>query len=168
MTARIERSALVRCSCAEMYALITAIERYPEFVPSCRGATILCASVLDGESAPAQSLAPSPGAAQPLQPASEVVATLDVERRGFRETLTTRNRCWPGERVELTLVDGPLKFLEGVWLLQPLGELGCEVRLEIEYEFRRGLNVLGRAFAGSVGRVADDILDAFCRRAEAG
>ena len=144
---RIERSALVRSSPARMFELITRIEAYPTFVPGCVAASIQSTSE------------PTPGV-------EEVVASLTIERRGLRETLTTRNRAWPVERVELQLVDGPLQRLDGTWSLAAVGELGCEVSLVIDYELRRGLRLVGSAISGSIGRVADEVLDAFCRQAE--
>ena len=38
---KLERSALVGYSAAQMYALVNDIESYPEFMPGCAGAKIL-------------------------------------------------------------------------------------------------------------------------------
>lgn len=151
---RLERSALVRCSCEQMYEVINDVARYPEFVPGCSAAEVLSEVAFD------------PPAADAAE--RELVASMALTRGGFRETLTTRNRCFPARRIQLSLVSGPLVALDGEWLLEPLGELGCEVRLHLRFELRRGLNMLSRAVSGSLARVADEVLDAFCRRAEMG
>src|SRR5580704_6824190 len=89
----IKRSALVAQPPARLFALISDVERYPEFVPGCTRAHIESRSE------------------------HEVVATLGVRRGALRAEFTTRNELEPVRRVTMHLVSGPFRTLEGEWLL---------------------------------------------------
>lgn len=138
---QIQRSALLHCSPERMFAVITEVERYPEFVPYCV-------------------------AAQARAEGDGVIASLELAAKGFQEQFTTRNLAVPNERLDMQLVDGPFSVFRGVWQLQPIGSAGCQVDLTVDFEFRGGLKLLGRVVGRSVGRAADRIVDAFCQRAE--
>src|SRR5690606_40352975 len=59
--------------------------------------------------------------------------------RGIRQHFTTENLNVPGERIEMRLLSGPFRHLQGVWTFQPLGQAACKVRLRLEYELASGL-----------------------------
>lgn len=133
------RSALVPLPPERLYALITDIERYPEFVPGCGHARI--------ES----------------REGNEVVATLGVRRRALNTEFTTRNTLDPPRSVVMRLVRGPFKTLEGVWGVRPVGEAGCEVSLRLRFEFS---NPLSGAFLTPIfEETATSLVDAFVVRA---
>ncbi len=148
----LRRSALLGCSAERMFSVITDVERYPEFVPYCVGAA---ARVDD----------PASGS---TQGASAMLASLDLAARGFSERFTTRNLAVPYERVEMQLVSGPFSHFQGVWTLTPIGERGCRTELHVQFEFRRGLQLLGRMVSRSLMHSADRVVDAFCLQAESG
>lgn len=135
----ITRSALVALPPAELYALITDIERYPEFVPGCALARI------------------------EAQGEREVVATLGVRRGGLVTEFTTRNTLDPGRAVAMRLERGPFKSLEGLWSLRPVGESGCEVTLCLRFEFANRFT--GMMFAPVFEQTAASLVDAFLVRA---
>jgi ribosome-associated toxin RatA of RatAB toxin-antitoxin module len=141
----VRRHALVPHTAAQMYAIVDAIERYPEFVPWCRTARV-------SERTP-----------------TTVVGTLQIHQAGFHARLTTRNSVTPNRRIELTQVEGPLRRLEGGWSFTPIPESGPEqgsrVALDVRFEFRNfalGV-VLGRRFEA----LWDSLVDAFVARARA-
>jgi ribosome-associated toxin RatA of RatAB toxin-antitoxin module len=136
----VKRSALVPYSTAQMYHIINDIGRYPDFLPWCVGSEILVASE------------------------SELVARLDLARGGLSQSFTTRNRLSPPHGVTLELVDGPFTALSGAWALQALGEDGCKISMQLQFEFNsRVMNAaLGQVFTGAV----DKMVEAFCQRAE--
>ena len=135
----VTRSALVALPPAELYALITDIERYPEFVPGCTVARIESR----GE--------------------SEVVATLGVRRGGLDTEFTTRNTLDPGRSVAMRLERGPFRSLEGLWSLRPVGDAGCEVSLRLRFEFANRFT--GLMFAPMFEQTAASLVDAFVVRA---
>jgi ribosome-associated toxin RatA of RatAB toxin-antitoxin module len=134
-----KRSALIAQPPARLFALISDIERYPEFVPGCTQARI--------ESRSAQ----------------EIIATLDVRRGALRAQFTTRNELEPDRRVSMHLVRGPFSVLEGEWLLTPIAAAGCRVDLTMRFAFSNPVSALifEPLFAQTVGA----LMDAFIARA---
>ena len=136
----VDRNAMVPYSAAQMYTLVDNVELYPEFLPWCVGSEVLVASE------------------------SELVARLDLARGGLSQSFTTRNRLSPPDGVTLELVDGPFTALSGAWALQALGEEGCKISMQLQFEFNsRVMNAaLGQVFTGAV----DKMVEAFCQRAD--
>lgn len=127
------RSALVPYSSAQMYALVNEVERYPEFLPWCRGATVLDR----GD--------------------ESVTARLTLSRGGVAGSFTTRNELEPHQRVSMRLVDGPFKTLEGTWTFKSIGDAGCRVELDVRFEMKNALTglLLGKAFEESCNRLVE-------------
>jgi ribosome-associated toxin RatA of RatAB toxin-antitoxin module len=138
---RVERSVLVPYSAAQMFDLVAAIREYPRFLPWC-GATHV-----------------RPRADGSLD------ATIEIHYRGVRSRFTTHNRHDPHHRIQMKLVDGPFRRLDGDWAFHHLRADACKVHLHLQYQFAAGL--LGRAIAPVFESIATSIVDAFTRRAEA-
>ena len=64
----------------------------------------------------------------------------------------------------MQLVDGPFKFLEGRWHFQPLGDVGCKVSFQLQYEFSSKIleTVIGPVF----GHISGTLVDAFIKEAD--
>ncbi len=125
-----------------MQALVADVAAYPAFLPWCVGATL-------GESGPEGRL-----------------ATLEVGIRGLRQRFTTRYRSdVPGE-IDIRLVEGPFRAFHAHWRFVPLAEQASRVEFEMAYEFA------GPAVSAALGplfeTIADTMVDAFTRRADAG
>ena len=136
---KVNKSALVPHPASAMYALVNDVERYPEFLPWCRGARVLA------------------------QTESEMQASLDLARGGFHKTFTTRNALQPGRAITMTLVDGPFRHLEGRWQFTDLDGEGSKVALDMEFEFTSTVLDL---MAGPVfHEICNSLVDAFIRRA---
>jgi ribosome-associated toxin RatA of RatAB toxin-antitoxin module len=138
------RSALVAAPPARLFALINDIERYPQFVPWCVGATVLSRSD------------------------TQVVATLDVKRSLLRTRFTTRNTLEDGSGVRMELVEGPFRTLTGRWTVTPIdaaggAPLGCRVQLQMQFEFANALtaSLLEPIFEQTVA----SLVEAFVARA---
>ena len=136
----IRRSALVKYSPAQMFDLVNEVEAYPKRFPWCVGA-----DVLDRQE-------------------NVLVVRLDLKFAGFRQGFTTRNTVEPDRRLQMSLVDGPFRSLEGVWDFIPLGNQGCKVAFALDFDYagRLGSSALKLGFQGLAGRMVDD----FCREAE--
>ncbi len=91
------------------------------------------------------------------------VATLHINFHGLKKEFTTENLSQPGVRIDMTLVSGPFRSLEGSWMFIPLSEKACRVEFRLRYRFASVLleKVAGSAFRG----IADSLVDAFVRRA---
>lgn len=134
------KSALVTVSAARMFDLVAKMEDYPRFLPWC-----VAAEVLSRED-------------------NRICGRMEVARVGVHQAFTTCNRMVPGERIELKLVDGPFRRLQGVWTFRPLRRDACKVALELDFEFSGKL--IDKAFGGAFNQIANTLVDAFCKRAE--
>jgi ribosome-associated toxin RatA of RatAB toxin-antitoxin module len=135
----IRRSALVKYSSAQMFDLVNEVEAYPKRFPWCAGAEIL------------------------ERGNNVLVARLDLKFAGFRQSFTTRNTIDPPRRLQMNLVDGPFRSLDGVWDFTALGDAGSKIAfaLDFEYSGRLGGGALKLGFQGLANRMVDD----FCREA---
>ena len=119
---RIQRHALVMHSASRMFHLVNEVEAYPRHFGWCEQATVL---ERDG---------------------GGMVARLDLRIAGLRTHFTTRNRWIEPTRLDLELVDGPFRKLEGHWTFHAL---------------------LGGALSLGFQGLADRLVDDFCRIANA-
>lgn len=139
----VHKSVLIWYSAEEMFALVTDVARYPEFLPWCDHASVI-EHTGDG-----------------------MTAEVGLSFGGVRQSFTTRNTHQPGRQVQLDLVKGPFSNLHGEWRFTPVGAAGeraCRVELDLRYGFSNS------ALAALVGpvfdRVAGSLVDAFVKRAE--
>lgn len=135
----LERSALVPYTPAQMFALVADLERYPEFVPWVSKAQVL------------------------ERGDDYVTGRLEMHRSGTRETFTTRNSMQPPKRIEMQLVEGPFKTLWGLWTFEDIGGRGCQVGLQMRFEFSNA--VLGLLLSRTFEKSCSELVDAFVARA---
>ncbi len=138
---RIARSAIVEHTAAAMYALVEDVEAYPQFLPWCRAARVR------------------------ERTAGRTVATLTVGLKGLHYKFTTQNENHPYRAIELTLLEGPFRHFAAHWRFAPLGAHAARIDFAMEYEFAGTL--VSRALAPLFETIADTMVDAFKRRADA-
>ena len=136
----IKREAFIPYTAVEMYDLVDAVERYPEFVPACKSANILS------------------------RDEDEVHATLNFASGAISKSFTTRNRLQKHKMIEIKLVNGPFKHLEGFWLFEHEGETHCKIILDLEFEFSNKL--LSLIFGPVFHQVTSTLVDVFVKRAQ--
>jgi ribosome-associated toxin RatA of RatAB toxin-antitoxin module len=136
----INKSALVEFKPQEMFNIVDDVDKYAEFLPWCGASSVLSRSE------------------------DEVKATIEIAHSGLRKSFTTLNRLQPGKIIEVQLVDGPFKHLHGFWRFEAIGDKGCKVSLDLEYEFSSKL--LGVAIGPVFTQIANTFVDSFCKRAE--
>jgi len=136
----IHRFALVAHSPAQMFELVRDVSRYPEFLPWVRGAEVH----EDGD--------------------QHQIATLDVRVAGLSRRFTTRNTLVKDEKLSMELEKGPFDELSGRWEFRPLGTEGTRVSLDLSFHLPGSMLML--PFQRGFGRVADRMVDDFCRRAD--
>lgn len=135
----VKRQALLPYSAQQMFELVNDIEKYPEFLPNCVGATELERTDTD------------------------VVASLAVAKGGFEKTFTTKNINSPYDSIDMTLVDGPFKHLDGRWVFTSLDDKACKIELEVNFEFSNILTSM--AFSSVFNHLAESFVEAFSKRA---
>lgn len=135
----IRRSALVKYSPAQMFDLVNDIEAYPERFGWCVGAEVT------------------------KREADALEARLDLRFAGLRQSFTTRNTVDPPRQLQMHLVEGPFRSLEGVWDFVALGDSGCKVAFALDFDYagRIGAGALKLGFQNLAGRMVDD----FCAEA---
>ncbi|NII10409.1 type II toxin-antitoxin system RatA family toxin [Oleiagrimonas sp. C23AA] len=136
---QIRRSALVKYSPAQMYALVTDVQAYPKRFGWCVDSAV---QDVQGET---------------------VTARLELKFAGIRQGFTTRNIGEPPQRMTMQLVEGPFRKLEGVWSFEALGERGCKVSLVLDFDYAGRLG--GMAFKLGFQGLANRMVDDFCTEA---
>ena len=139
----VHKSVLIWYSAEEMYALVTDIPRYPDFLPWCDHGAVLA------------------------QDDSGMTAEVGITFSGIHQTFTTRNTHHVGRQVAMALQNGPFSRLDGCWNFLPVGDASqraCRVELDLHYGFSSGAL---RALVGPVfDKIATSLVDAFVKRAE--
>ncbi len=138
----VHKSVLIWYSAAEMFALVTDVASYPQFLPWCDRASI-------GE-----------------ETEQGMVARVGISIAGIRQSFTTRNRHVKDQKVSLKLVNGPFSRLEGDWNFLPLGDgsqRACKVEFTLCYDFDNG--TLAALVGPIFDKIAGSLVDAFVKRA---
>lgn len=136
---RISRSALLPYPPRFVYDIVNGVEAYPEFLPWCGGAEI------------------------EETDETAMLASIQISGGGLKQWFKTRNRMVPGESIEMQLVEGPFRKLQGRWRFLPIDDTACKIELSLEFEFKTGLTaaLIRPAFT----RIANTLVDSFCARA---
>jgi ribosome-associated toxin RatA of RatAB toxin-antitoxin module len=123
-----------------MYELVKDVERYPQFLPWCGGAKII-ESFSDG-----------------------VVGTVEINKGKVQKSFTTRNQFIKDREISMELLEGPFSSLQGAWTFEPIGEQGCRVSLNLEFDFSS--TIASMTIGPVFNLIADKLLDAFVEEAD--
>jgi ribosome-associated toxin RatA of RatAB toxin-antitoxin module len=152
---RVHKSVLLWYSPREMYDLVIAVDRYPQFLPWCDRAEVLA------------------------QTPDAMTARLHLAYAGVRHAFTTRNQHVPEQSVLVQLIDGPFSMLDGLWQFLPIGHPGaaaagaeqpaasqqaCRIEFQLDYAFAS--KPLEAVLSPVFDKVADTLVDRFVQRAE--
>lgn len=135
----ISKTALIPYSAEKMYELVADVENYQNFLPWCGGSRILSQTV------------------------DEVKGQIEIQHMGMNKTFTTLNRMQKNKMIEMRLLEGPFRHLQGFWQFYALDENGCKISLDLEFEFSN--KVMTMAFGPVFSQIANSMVDAFCKRA---
>lgn len=136
----VNKSAVVKHSAQNMFDLVDNVNAYSDFLP-------WCAESIEHE-----------------RDEDAVKASIVVAASGIRKSFTTLNRRQPGKMLEIRLINGPFRHLEGFWRFDNLNDNGSRVSLDLEFEFSNKL--LSLALGPVFHQVSSSMLDAFCQRAD--
>ena len=135
----LKRSALVPYSARQMFELVNSVDEYPRFLPWCQSSRII------------------------KQTDKEVEASLEIVWKGIHKTFTTRNVLTPYNRIDISLVNGPLQHMEGIWQFLALDEHACKVLLDLEFKLTSSF--VDRLLQPLLQHIANTLVEAFCKRA---
>lgn len=135
----VRRGARVPYTAAQMFDLVNDVEAYPEFLHWCRGARI------EGKEG------------------DTIEAVLDIGVGAIHKHFRTRNTLEPPRSIEIELVSGPFRHLDGKWSFEDLDEGGSQVLLELEFEVAP--SPLGMLFSAVFEELVRSQMNAFIERA---
>jgi len=136
----IRRSAIVPHSPQQMFDLVNDVESYPKRFDWCAGA---------------QELQRGPGSS---------TARLDLRVAGMTQSFTTQNELVPGERISMSLLEGPFRTLHGEWTFKALGEHGCKISFVLDFEYAN--RMLAPLVRVGFEKLADRLVGEFSAEAE--
>ena len=125
----------------QMYDLINDVKSYPEFLPGCHKAIVHSHTE------------------------DEMRASISVAKGHFSYSFTSINRLQRNKIIEMRLLKGPFKHLEGYWRFDTLSgkEKGSKVSIDLEFEFSNLL--LDLTFRPVLNKITKILVDAFYNRA---
>ena len=112
----------------QMFALVTDIARYPEFLP-----WVVALRIRDDSE-------------------HETVADMIVGFKGLRESFSCRVHKQRPHEVIVSYIDGPMKHLSNEWHFRPAEGGGCRVDFMVDFAFR------SRMFEALAGQMFDKAL----------
>ncbi|NMM28076.1 MAG: type II toxin-antitoxin system RatA family toxin [Glaciimonas sp.] len=137
----VHKSVIVGYSAEQMFALVDKVEDYPRFLPWC-GGTEVRDRTADG-----------------------LVAAIVIHYHGLKQSFTTENTNVQPTSIQMRLLEGPFRQLQGSWVFKPLREDACKIEFDLEYEFSNRL--LDKLIGPVFGMIANSFVESFCKRAEA-
>ncbi len=126
----------------QIFDLIADVERYPEFLPWCMAARI--------RQRPAPNI---------------LVADLVIGYKVFRERFTSHVQLNRPSRVDVKYYEGPFRYLNNHWNLEPRGENECVIDFYVDFEFKS--RVLQKVIQTLFNEAVQRMVGAFQQRAEA-
>jgi ribosome-associated toxin RatA of RatAB toxin-antitoxin module len=138
--AQVEKTVLVMHTCAQMFNLVDAVEDYAKFLPWCGGTE--------------------------LQERNDLItrAKLYINYHGIKQHFTTQNDKLFPKRMDIVLIDGPFKHLEGHWHFIELSKEACKIEFRLSYEFSNVL--LEKMIAPVFSHIANTFVDNFVKQAD--
>lgn len=136
----VHKSVLLHYSAERMFALVDRVEEYPAFLPWCGGVEVS------------------------ERTAERLVAAIQINYHGVKQSFTTENSNLPPTQMTMKLVEGPFRHLDGTWKFTPLREDACKIEFELHYEFSS--KILEKLIGPVFSKIADSFVDSFCKRAE--
>ncbi len=137
---QVDRSVLVGYTAQQMFSLVDRVEDYPKFLPWCAEVSVS------------------------KRTEKITLATIRLNYRYLKQSFTTENTKHSPHVIELRLISGPFRHLEGSWRFIELGDAGCKIEFRLRYEFSSKLleKLLGPAFQ----HIATSFVNGFIKHAE--
>jgi len=137
----ISRQVQVPYSAGQMFRLVNDVAAYSDFLPWCDASRVLRVNgdVMD--------------------------ASITLKVGVIRKVFATRNHNEPGKRIVVSLLNGPLKRLDGFWSFHDLADGGSIIRLNMSFEFSS--KILDMAIGPGFREIVRNLITAFQHRAVA-
>ena len=138
--ADVKKNVIVNHSVDRMFSLVDRIEDYPLFLPWCGGTKV-------------------------LERNEEITkASIHIKYGGVNQSFTTQNTKNYPDRIDLKLIDGPFKVLEGYWIFTKINEEACSIEFHLHYEFSNF--ILDKLISPIFSQIANTFVDGFVKQAD--
>ena len=138
--ADVKKNVIVNHSSEKMFNLVDRIEDYPLFLPWCGGSQI-------------------------IERNDKITkASILIKYSGVNQSFTTQNNKDCHHRINLKLIDGPFKVLEGFWIFIPIHEDACSIEFHLHYEFSNF--ILDKLISPIFSKIANTFVDSFVTQAD--
>jgi len=124
-----------------MFRLVDDIPEYSRFLPWCASSKEL------------------------MRDADQVEASIEIAKGAVHKTFVTRNRLQKNKMIEMRLLEGPFRHLEGFWRFDSLQDgKACKISLDMDFEFSNRL--ISLALGPVFNSITNSLVDAFVDRAK--
>lgn len=90
-------------------------------------------------------------------------ASILMRKGKLNHSFTTRNTMLPGQSIEMELVEGPFKVLEGKWQFIAIAEQACKIEFFLKFEVSS--LVASAIITPAFTHIANSMVDSFSARA---
>ena len=133
---KVKKSALLEVPVELAYKVVADVTRYPEFLPGCDSVEVK------------------------KQSDSGLEARVKVSGMGISQSFVTKN-THEASTISMKLKEGPFQSLDGRWHFSSIGDVGCRIDVEIDYELDAALTMILGSMAE---KIANKVVDAFSER----
>ena len=115
----------------QLFNLVADVERYPEFLPWCRGARVR------------------------ERTGNVITADLLIGFKMVRERFTSRVALDRPQRIDVSYAEGPFRYLNNHWSFLPQDDGSCVIDFYVDFEFRSRVlqKIIGMLFHEAVKRM---------------
>ena len=126
----------------KVYKLVAEVDKYPKFIPWVKSADLI---KVEGD---------------------EHYYKIKVSFGIFGNTFITKDKFEVNRKIDISLVEGPFKYLHSIWHFNAIEEYKTSVDFYINFEFKSALltKALGKVFL----EANEKILDSFMRKLDEG
>ena len=136
---KLEKQINIDHSSKNMFNLVNNTKSYPDFLPWCSNSIIL------------------------NENENTIDAEIYIDFFGIKQKFSTQNKIIKNEEINITLIDGPFKSLNGCWRFIDKGTDKCLIDFKIEYDFSNFF--IEKVFGSVFSIIVNSLMDSFIERA---
>ena len=131
---KIKKEAIILEDIEKVFNIVNRVDLYKNFVPYCVDSIIIS------------------------EENNQMQARLDFNIKGLKTTFTTQNIIENNKIIQMKLVDGPFKYLDGEWKFTEIDDKTL-IELKINYEVQS--KIIDYTFSKSLEKIMDYLVKAF-------
>ena len=131
---KIKKEAIILEDIEKVFNIVNRVDLYKNFVPYCVDSIIIS------------------------EENNQMQARLDFNIKGLKTTFTTQNVIENNKIIQMKLVDGPFKYLDGEWKFTEIDDKTL-IELKINYEVQS--KIIDYTISKSLEKIMDYLVKAF-------